>query len=92
VSAPKHTPGPWTTIRFDDEQFMLVGSGRQLGVIIDVLACDEGSANARLISAAPELLEALQDLALAGREAWGDERPCVRDALSAIAKATGAGL
>lgn len=36
-----------------------------------------------------ELLEALRDLADAGEEAWGGERPCVSLARTVIAKATG---
>jgi hypothetical protein len=36
-----------------------------------------------------ELLEALRDLADAGEEAWGGERPCVSWARTVIAKATG---
>ena len=37
----------------------------------------------------PELLEALVDLADAGAEAWGEDRPCVEIARAAIAKAEG---
>lgn len=44
---------------------------------------------ARLIAAAPELLDALKDLANCGAEAWGEDRPCVVYARAAIAKATG---
>ena len=47
----------------------------------------ESEANARLIAAAPELLEALIELADCGAEAWGEDRPCVRIARDAIAKA-----
>ena len=50
---------------------------------------NEWKANARLIAAAPELLEALIELADCGAEAWGEDRPCVRIARDAIAKATG---
>lgn len=52
-------------------------------------ADEELEANARLIAAAPELLEALQEIADCGAEAWGEDRPCVRIARDAIAKATG---
>lgn len=37
----------------------------------------------------PEMLEALKELADAGGEAWGEDRPCVRDARAAISKAEG---
>lgn len=50
---------------------------------------EEAKANACLIASAPELLEALIELADCGAEAWGEDRPCVRIARDAIAKATG---
>ena len=92
----KHTPGPW---RFYTEPqpngCPIVGNGR--GLMLAMLAHsvnypdqrDEANANARLIAAAPELLEALIELADCGAEAWGEDRPCVRIARDAIAKATG---
>lgn len=45
--------------------------------------------NARLLAAATDLLEALQEIAACGAEAWGEDRPCVHIARAAIAKATG---
>jgi hypothetical protein len=48
------------------------------------------AANANLIAAAPDLLAALEELAEAGAEAWGEQRPCVRIAMEAIKRATGA--
>ena len=45
----------------------------------------EGNANARLIAAAPELLEALELIANTGMDA----RQCMLTARAAIAKATG---
>ena len=45
--------------------------------------------DALLIAAAPDLLEALIELADCGAEAWGEDRPCVKWARAAIAKATG---
>ena len=36
-----------------------------------------------------DLLEALIELADCGAEAWGEDRPCVKWARAAIAKATG---
>jgi pimeloyl-ACP methyl ester carboxylesterase len=62
-----HTPGPWTA--WKEEEYHAIGSsnGRALAL---VYLCDypeeqgekQAQANARLIAAAPELLEALQDL------------------------------
>jgi hypothetical protein len=53
----KHTPGPW-----------LVANGNQIRSEKDQIAkvwmmrCGEGSANARLITAAPDLLAALEEI------------------------------
>ena len=80
----KGTPGPWTgkdvgIAKQDD-------AGLQLGFIMtfDEKRRDECAANARLIAAAPELLEALQDL---------QARVCIyvntSKAKAVIAKATG---
>lgn len=80
----KGTPGPWTgkdvgIAKQDD-------AGLQLGFIMtfDEKRRDECAANARLIAAAPELLEALQDL---------QARACIyvntSKAEAAINKATG---
>lgn len=49
----------------------------------------ERYANPRLIALRDELRDALIDIAEAGAEAWGEDRPCVRIALEAIAKAEG---
>lgn len=66
MSSFKGTPGPWAgkdigICRQDD-------AGLQLGFIVttDEKRRDECAANAQLIAAAPDLLEALQDL----RKAW----------------------
>ena len=90
------TPGPWVVVGRLTKyvEARLVG-----GLIQEVAACgptmaDEGygqqqEANARLIAAAPDLLEALIELADCGAEAWGEDRPCVKWAHAVIAKATG---
>lgn len=106
----KHTPGPWrlsasspniikqdyTYLGLDEESGVLIGSAcgnDKSGFYPDE---DEGRANARLISAAPELLEALEGIANHydmdgyGEKAWKDLALEMADlARAAIAKATG---
>lgn len=86
-----HTPGPWHLVgslpgirhkvHFDE-----YGHGWSIAHVCNGDCAEE---NARLIAAAPELLEALIELAEAGEDAWGADRPCVRIAKQVIAKATG---
>jgi hypothetical protein len=105
----KHTPGPWNSASLNQdsdhmEVFAGISDGDQVAVVKGYgLATGkhyEAIANARLIAAAPELLEALQMLSeTAGRVAQGaaviDERGfntlshSISIALAAIAKATG---
>lgn len=92
----KHTPGDWY-VTGEMTRYINVRIGG--GLIQEVASCgpteaDGGygpqqEANARLIAAAPDLLEALIELADAGADAWGEDRPCVRWAYAAIARATG---
>lgn len=106
MSTAKHTPGPWT---MDDHQagdcyaYVIPGSGSILGTIcrVDISWDSYGQsiADARLIAAAPDLLEALQalfanmlaqDLANeAKRPTEGEFIACMAAANAAIAKATG---
>jgi hypothetical protein len=58
----KHTPSPWTVQRGINDWDILVGNARLAGYI-------EREANARLIAAAPDLLDALI-LAVATIRAW----------------------
>ena len=87
----KGTPGPWTgkdvgIAKQDD-------AGLQLGFIMtfDEKRRDECAANARLIAAAPELLEALikcaDTLEEVSYQAWCGE--IIDEARAAIAKVTG---
>lgn len=92
----KHTPGPWVVGNTDPLLF-----GKQRGQGTEPIGFvygpsfpersdlgKEAIANARLIAAAPELLEALKNLLeshLAGNVIGAD----VREAQEAIAKATG---
>lgn len=99
----KHTPGPWTchvTVTDDDSwapgvQKVEVESGETLIAsykteYVEYPSQDECEANARLIAAAPELLEALS--ALMELERRGRFMPIGREwdaARAAIARATG---
>lgn len=90
----KHTPGPWKNeegyrwlnARSDDR---VIADMRIVGGVIE----DEVKANARLIAAAPDLLEALESVA----DIWanakpGDQSPfgiTARRIAAAIAKARG---
>ena len=87
-----HTPGPWdvTGCKFPDDDMG--------GVYYRVQAegIDASAANARLIAAAPELLEALEVLADAlanpvrpGHIAYRSKADLIGRAERAIAKATG---
>lgn len=99
----KHTPGPWELLDRNERGDIWVGPSREthplllengVGIvmireIMGQLAPDEVKANANLIKAAPDLLEALQALMPliritdATESAW-------ENAAAAIAKATGA--
>lgn len=88
-----HTPGPWTLDTVANG-WMLVANGQD----ITAEAFDATEADARLIAAAPELLEALQSLTRALAEAgldtmpgdtMADVRTASEDALATIAKAEG---
>jgi len=98
----RHTPGPWKLEQSDDPRDFIVTepSGRTVCEPNDPLydcepeegerriSLEEALANARLIAAAPQLLEALQDIAcqLTGLE--GRQYKWIRDrALAAISLA-----
>lgn len=85
----QHTPGPW---RFSthphDGNYMRIhcSSDPHEG---DNLRGYCGEANARLIAAAPELLEALERLIASGDVRDAAEKGAITQARAAIAKATG---
>jgi len=104
----QHTPGPWRveSINYDGDGGILVRCNRNNSrnhCIANVWGAKnardpdaEGQANARLISAAPELLEALEELRSAVIDLDQDEECSVthcenliRKARAAIAKAKG---
>lgn len=94
----KHTPGPWKAYRFSDKggvaRIAIVGAQPSSLIVAKTCAAEgEDEANARLIAAAPELLEALRGLLQAESpdyvQSWGIAR---EQALAAVAKATGKDL
>ena len=100
----KHTPGPWTSYPCALERYSQVitanGAMVQIAMTKEVYGDrrtyepgEETTANARLIAAAPDLLEALQWLVdiLPDPDLDNDElqRTWTRRARAAIAKATG---
>lgn len=97
MSNPKHTPGPW---RVDPVvRTLVVGTADPMPIIADTEAAspfgvDVDAANARLIAACPELLEALKTLAdevyrLSGHALSPKTEPIMVQACAAIAKAEG---
>lgn len=97
----QHTPGPWFALENDPKHFP--GHGYRVNRNKDGFAWDlahicnapNGSANARLIAAAPELLDALQAMTEIAEMTIGwlptppnADGPLIQ-ARAAIAKATG---
>lgn len=95
----KHTPGPWYTTARSNNMIDVCHQIRRPGAITMALCrvqarqswLSEAEANARLIAAAPDLLEALKRCAgvLGLVSPGGQEDPDVLCARAAIAKATG---
>ncbi len=85
----KHTPGPWKPT-YESDPYRLVDhtDGREIAAVSGV-DNENRDANARLIAAAPDLLEALKGLL----PMWesGVSEPWVEAAKAAIAKAEGEG-
>ncbi|WP_139384302.1 hypothetical protein [Bosea thiooxidans] len=92
MSEAKHTPGPWraelqTTNYRSGAKTLCITKDCDTGVaqtIAQIVGIDARQANARLIAAAPELLEALEDIC----DTLGECGMTVK-ARAAIAKATG---
>jgi hypothetical protein len=106
MALTKHTPGPWNLVPADEDvklgsafclDLSAIGWGSFARVVIrfndESEPSKEGLANARLIAAAPDLLEALRYYA--SPEAWtvnqveGADGDYGAKARAAIAKATG---
>lgn len=94
----KGTPGPWNLDEFDNVvhgEEPLLGRGRKetvrvSGVALPGRVTEEYAANTRLVAAAPELLEALQDLLIRTSELdeYGEDYTFAK-ARAVINKATG---
>lgn len=85
----KHTPGPWQVANG-----IQIRSERDQIAKVWMMRSGEGTANARLIAAAPDLLEALADLKHNGHlisfpHSSEHEKAVIRKALDALAKAAG---
>jgi hypothetical protein len=96
----KHTPGPWyhdfaSGMKNGNPQvveYFVRRDGDNVSIAADIVdpeKCVPSEANARLIAAAPDLLEALENIADIVADEWGTHRPCVMRAYAAIAKARG---
>ena len=94
MSAAKYTPGPWSACEhgdysdYDGSCVVVLGNDLRVCVVLGDNT-DETIANARLIAAAPMLLQALQE-ALVGLEIAGlSDSKTVAHIRTVIAKALG---
>lgn len=91
----KHTPGPWAIYVNAPSDIVIRKMSKDGYELCSIARVSSGYANARLIAAAPELLEALRGMLALDEEhhqrGHCDDDVCaeVRKALAAIAKATG---
>ncbi len=96
----QHTPGPWTTQQSSRTEIYIVANSAEVKNKWVATSCnhefhpteeenERNKANARLIAAAPEMLEVLQGF----QKAWAENRLLTSDEAAniraAIAKATG---
>lgn len=88
----QHTPGPWVLKQFGGPQIS-GPNGYAVATMWGALSVRElagqDAANARLIAAAPDLLEALEMMVAVSRSAPGFSAMVRKDAELAIAKARG---
>ena len=89
-----HTPGPW---RIGDAGQTVFGPKTEHAAPVTIamlpqvsprVGFDERKANAKLMAAAPELLEALRDMVRYEDLPVDEQQPAVERARTAIAKAT----
>ena len=88
MSETKHTPGPWRTDAHNGFPLDIEDPGEYM--IAKATPCAKAEANARLISAAPDLLDALQTVVANAPEPYcAITRAVDAQCRAAIAKATG---
>ena len=85
----KHTPGPWRAWHDSYGRFQIMAGGLPLSPSRDGAQPGEGEANAALIAAAPDLLDALQALVAAFDADLHDLMIAKLAAKAAITQATG---
>ena len=93
----KHTPGPWKCGQYLGHSFWVVHTdvgdrGRGMDIVEGVagLTPEQRLANARLIAAAPELLDALKEIVdAADGDGWNQLDASFKKARAAILKAKG---
>ena len=88
----KHTAAPWHigTPPPNGEQTIGAPNGMMVAIATTGVGMkEEMLANARLIAAAPELLEALKNISLCSQNSMSSKTECGTIARAAIAKATG---
>ena len=85
----KHTPGPWAIYVNAPSDIVIRKMSKDGYELCSIARVSSGYANARLIAAAPELLEALQKIAGNTYDEWTNGAEAGRIARAAIAKATG---
>jgi hypothetical protein len=84
----KHTPGPWAVSDISRDMIYDL-NGELLALIIDGESDETKLANACLIAAAPDLLEALKESLKEFLFDCYDDHPSAKRWRTAIAKATG---
>jgi hypothetical protein len=96
-----HTPGPWCIEQFAQSYgktedrtitgYTRTGNPLRIGCAYNVMGPNETDANARLIAAAPDMLETLKAIVamLDHAGVCSDTAPAYNAAMNTIAKATG---
>ena len=95
MSEAKHTPGPWQACDvgdysdYDGRCRVILGNDLRIAVVLG--DHDESAANARLIAAAPDLLEELEDMVSLVEYLMNDsyDNKETAEARAAIARAKG---